>query len=244
MIKTNFIILIVLTINLYSDPIRIMPLGDSITQGLNGSLEEKYQVAYRNDLYQNLKNEGYDIDFVGSQTHGYDVIPPFDYNHEGYAWWTTHDIADFVYSFLISNPADVILLHIGSNDTSPNQDDSSSIEGVRNILNQIDLYESDYNHPIRIILATIINRRDYHQTVSDFNTNLRNLANDRIATGDQITLVDMEYDAGFNSNDYSDDVHPDESGYEKMSNVWVKALDNILAKDNYAWLISIYDIIL
>jgi len=221
-------IFIVFFLNAHANPIRIMPLGDSITQGINGSLEERYQSAYRSELYHTLQNEEYLIDFVGSQVQGYDLYPRFDYNHEGYAWWTSYNIANYVYGFLVNNQPDIVLLHIGSNDTSPNQADSSSIEGVRAILNQIDLYESHYNHPVRVILATIINRRAYHRTVQYFNLNLRNLANARIAAGDILTLVDMEYGAEFTYYDYSDSVHPNESGYAKMANVWFEALTQLL----------------
>ena len=214
--------------SLFANPVRIMPLGDSITQGFNGSLAQMYQSAYRSYLWHLLNNDDYDIDFVGSQSQGYALSPSFDYNHEGYAWWTTQNIADHVYEFLANNQPDIILLHIGSNDVSPNQNNSSSITGLNNILNQIDYYERDYNHPIRVVLTTIIQRTTYHQTLRDYNRNLISLANSRIANGDKITLIDMEYGAGLDYNDYSDSVHPDNSGYYKMANVWFDSLKNIL----------------
>jgi len=246
-IKSLIFSLLLSTI-LYAGPTRIMPLGDSITQGINGSLAEKYQSSYRSSLWNLLNNADYDINFVGSQSQGYALLPSFDYNHEGYAWWTSQNIASHVYGFLANNPPDIILLHIGSNDVSPNQSNSSSVSGLNNILNQIDYYERDYNHPIRVILTTIIQRTTYHQTLRDYNRNLINLANTRIANGDKITLIDMEYGAGFTNHDYSDSVHPDGSGYHKMANVWFNALKNILppptAKDDYAWLIPVYHVIL
>ena len=216
------------SLNVYANPIRIMPLGDSITQGYNISVEEIYQSGYRNYLWHSLNSTNNSVNFVGSQTQGSSLYPYFDYNHEGYAWWLTQDIANEVYGFLASNQPDIILLHIGSNDTSPNQNNSSSVVGINNILNQIDYYEKDYNHSIRVIVATIINRKTYHSTIHTFNTNLKNLVNSRITLGDKITLVDMEYNAGLNSSDYSDEVHPNNNGYEKMSRIWFDTLEDIL----------------
>lgn len=210
-------LLLLSTLTLYSQPTRIMPLGDSITHG--------YPHGYRSYLWDKLKNASYTVNFVGSNHDG----SGFDNDHEGYGGWMTDDIAGIVYGLLANNPPDIILLHIGSNDVSPTQGrDSSSVAGLEDILNHIDYYEDDYNHPIRVILATIINRREYHQTVRDYNRNLINLANSRIANGDKITLVDMEYGAGLNANDYGDATHPDNSGYYKMSNIWFDALDRLL----------------
>ena len=204
----------------YANPIRIMPLGDSITHAqYNG-----YQ-SYRSYLWSKLQNASYSVDFVGSNHDG----SGFDNDHEGYGGYMTDDIASIVYGLLGNNPPDIILLHIGSNDVSPTQGrDSSSVAGLEDILNEIDYYEDDYNHPIRVVLATIINRREYHQTVRDYNRNLINLAQSRIANGDKITLVDMEYGAGLNVNDYADATHPDNSGYYKMSNIWFNALNTLL----------------
>ena len=223
-IKKEFSIIILtifLSINSYASSIRIMPLGDSITHG--------YPSGYRNYLWYKLQNAQYNVDFIGSQNNGYLVTPYFDSDHEGYGGWKTYEIAEIVYRLLEDNQPDVILLHIGSNDASPSQMvDSSSVVGLEQILNQIDAYEYDYAHPIKIILAAIINRKFYHKTVTDYNRNLRAMANERILSGDDITLVDMENDAALKASDFKDLTHPNDSGYLKMSNVWFNALDDIL----------------
>ena len=209
------------TIHIYAQTVRIMPLGDSITHG--------YPSGYRNYLWYKLQDAKYDVDFVGSQNDGYLVTPHFDSDHEGYGGYKTYEIADIVYRLLEDNQPDIILLHIGSNDVSPTQGiDSSSVAGLEDILNQIDYYEKDYNHPIKIILASIINRQEYHQTVTDFNINLRSMANKRISNGDLITLVNMEDDAGLITSDFGDATHPNDSGYYKMANVWFPTLTDIL----------------
>jgi hypothetical protein len=64
-----------------SQSIRIMPLGDSITNG--------YPNGYRDDLWFKLINAHYDIDFVVSLSNG----SGFDANHEGYVGFKTYEIA-------------------------------------------------------------------------------------------------------------------------------------------------------
>ena len=223
-------IMIVFTIDLYSEPIRIMPLGDSITYGVDKP--ESELSSYRNDLWYQLEDAEYSVDFVGSGSAGESITPAFDTDNEGHPWWTSYEIADKVYNFLADNQADIVLLHIGTND----HDDSPA--GVEDILNEIDLYEANYHHPIEVILALIINRQTHDQTISDFNNNLINMANSRIANGDKITIVDMEYDAGFTTSDYADDVHPNNTGYEKMATVWYSVLKNILPKISHPRMMS------
>ena len=63
-----------------SDPVLIMPLGDSITRGED-------LVGYRRELYVDLKNAGYDVDFVGSLQDGSSTGYTFDYDHEGHGGW-------------------------------------------------------------------------------------------------------------------------------------------------------------
>ena len=72
--------------------------------------------------------------------------------------------------------------------------------------------------------------------------------NQRIADGDDIVIVDMENDAGirYNSLDFQDRIHPNNSGYKKKADVWFNAIENIIKKDsNFAYLIpTVYSILL
>ena len=99
-----------------SDPVLIMPLGDSITRGED-------LVGYRRELYVDLKSAGFNIDFVGSLQDGSSTGYTFDYDHEGHGGWSDGQIASNVFVFLTNNPADIVLLHIGTNgiDPDPNQ---------------------------------------------------------------------------------------------------------------------------
>ncbi len=195
--------------------IRIMPLGDSITAGVenDGQLEPELMVGYRQKLYINLRQFGYDIDFAGSQQYGQNATPLFDIDNEGHLGWRDDMIAQNIFGFLSDNPADIILLHIGTNTLDPSPDD------VENILDEIDRYDKN----ITVILARIINRNPLTSDVSLFNSNITKMAIDRVIRGDKIIIVDMENALEY-PDDLSDSLHPTREGYEKMSDLWLKSL--------------------
>ena len=146
--------------------IKIMPLGDSITQGCNSIIgcyeeDEPYMVGYRQKLYRDLIDGGYDVAFVGNLSAGVLAQPPiFDIYHEGHPGWCAdgcsypyYDIKDNVNNFLSNNPTDIVLLHIGTNDISNNHGIPTEVGGI---LDEIYTYNPD----ITIVLARIILRTD------------------------------------------------------------------------------------
>jgi lysophospholipase L1-like esterase len=219
---------------------KIMPLGDSITWDWHFSdgRSDAYRSGYRNYLWYKLKDAGYDVNFVGSQHNGGAVRPAYDGHNEGYTGWTSHRIADKIYSLLEKNTPDIILLHIGTND--PYYSISDNANGVTRILNEIDRFEKNKGIKIHVVLAQIINMYKYRSWVDSFNKNLTAIAKNRIRSGDNITLVNMQSAVGWN---LVDGLHPNNTGYNQMANVWFKALKDIM-KDDYAYLIPIYGLLL
>lgn len=216
---------------------KIMPLGDSITMGTNttGVPLQEDRVGYRKPLFDSLTNAGYGFDFTGSQQDGWNLLS--DYEHEGRGGWSDEQIAwgatgtspgpppdpnDGVYAWLTQNPADVVLLHIGTN--------GFHIEPlhVKEILDEIDRWEGD-NHPVTVILARIINRDQPSADVTTFNDNVVAMAQARIsnptdpAYPDDIIIVDQENALTY-PDDMHDSLHPHSTGYSKMANVWLYPL--------------------
>ncbi len=199
-------------------PTRIMPLGDSITVG-TGSYN---LVGYRKPLWNRLNDAGFSVDFVGTEG-GVDTT--FDSEHEGFSGVRSSYIADNIYNWLVARPADTVLLHIGTNDSS------EIITDVARILDEIDRYETDYVVVVSVIIAQIINRAEFYPTAVKFNENLYNLVSSRLALGDNLKLVDMEHVLDY-STDMYDNFHPNDSGYQKMADVWLAALDQQLTVCN------------
>ena len=70
-------------------PVRIMPLGDSITEGTSGDATWRYW------LQKSVEAEGCVVDYVGSRRgvlHGKPRFSDFDPDHEGHWGWTTAQV--------------------------------------------------------------------------------------------------------------------------------------------------------
>jgi hypothetical protein len=82
-----------------------------------------------------------------------------------------------------------------------------------------------------VVLARIINRND---ELSGITTTLNGLiqtrADARIAAGDRIVVVNMESALNY-PGDLADHVHPNNTGYGKMADVWFAALKTLLVAD-------------
>ncbi len=227
-----FLSLSLTTADTLSAKITIMPLGDSITLGVGPVVPFAELNGYRRDLRDLLKSSGYDIDFVGSLSNG---DPDFtDKEHEGHPGWHDDHIAANVYTFLTNHPAQIVLLHIGTNDISADPNYTNPAD-VAAILNEIDRWEADTGKTAIVVLAEIINRSGHvcpnPSTTTTFNQNVRQMALNRIADpvhADRIVMVDLECSAGLNYlSDMADTLHPNAPGYAKMATKWFA--DGLLA---------------
>jgi len=224
--------------------VKIMPLGDSITWDwyYTDSRSDAYRHGYRDDLWYKLQDADYSVDFVGSRHNGGAVSPSYDGHNQAYTGWTSHQIADNMYGYLGANTPDIILLHIGTNDSAFGST-SHGVAGVERILNEIDRFENNKDVKIKVILAQIINLQKNPSWITSFNNKLVTMAQQRIANKDDIVLVNMHSAVGGN---LIDRIHPNTTGYAKMATVWFNALKPALddLNNNYAWLIPIQHIIL
>jgi hypothetical protein len=208
--------------------IKIMPLGNSITQGIYSATGSaifplnELVTGYRQPLYISLTN-GYEVDFVGGEQSGQDVSPTFDTDHEGHRGETASQMNGLVTDRLSANPPEVVLLHIGTNGL--NADRWTEVEGI---LDKIDAQST----AIPVILARIIRQHPHNPVTTDFNDNVQTMAQTRIANGDKIIIVDQETALTYPDDMYDDGnstlYHPNQTGYNKMADVWLGALDDIL----------------
>jgi lysophospholipase L1-like esterase len=92
--------------------VRIMPLGDSITEGT------QVPGGYRIGLWQRLSTAGYRVDFVGTQFNGPAALG--DHDHEGHPGWRIDQIDATIAGWLRASTPRTVLLHIGTNDVLQN----------------------------------------------------------------------------------------------------------------------------
>ena len=230
----RFALAVLLLITIYPlsafSSLQIMPLGNSITYGSFGNYG-----GYRGYLYDLLISGHYDFLFVGSRSdNSPGTIDPY---HEGHPGWRAEMIRDNIHQWLINNPAELVLLHIGTNDIAQMDDGLSEsnwksqvqiqVNEVGQILDRID----DFSENTVVILAQIISttEADHKIYTSYFNQRLKLMAQAR--TYDNIIIVDMENGAGLvystsASGDIADYLHPNDRGYEKMADLWFSAINS------------------
>jgi lysophospholipase L1-like esterase len=193
-------------------PIKIMPLGDSITDG--------YFVpgGYRIDLEPAIEDRGYAIDFVGSQSNGPDTL--LDKQHEGHSGWTIEEIHDRVVDWLPEFQPDIILLLIGTNNIGQWYQVETSRYQLDRLIDTI--FKTAPN--VKLFVASIppIGEPKLNQRVIQYNQAIEQLVKEKQQAGKPITFVDLY--STLSLEDLPDGVHPNREGFRKIAGAWEAAL--------------------
>ena len=194
--------------------VKIMPLGDSITDGVG--MESRG--GYRIEFWRLATLEGLSTDFVGSLMNGPASLP--DKDHEGHSGWEISLLWENVGNWLTTFKPEVVLLMIGTNDVFRQTDLARAPERYAMLLDRIATVAPE----TFVVAALITPSRDplVDQRVVAFNNAIRPLILQRQSAGLPISLVDMH--PALTNADLADDVHPNESGYNKMAAVWFDEL--------------------
>src|SRR5688572_13696765 len=188
--------------------VRVMPLGDSITDGLT------VPGGYRIGLWQRFVAGSYTVDFVGSGFNGPASLG--DHDHEGHSGWRIDQIDANIVNWLRNTTPRTILLHIGTNDMVQNP--TGAPARLATLLDRIIAQAPNSE----LFVATIIPLSGRDAMVRAFNAGLISAVQARANAGRRIHLVDM-FNA-LTTADLADGVHPNAGGYNKMAAVWYNAL--------------------
>lgn len=191
--------------------VRVMPLGDSITDGFN------VPGGYRIELWQRFTSGGYRIDFVGSQFNGPASLG--DHDHQGHSGWTIAQIDANVVNWLRATNPRTVLLHIGTNDMYG--DTSGAPSRLATLVDRITNTAPNAD----VFVATIIPKSGADNQVRGYNNAIPQIVQSRAAAGKRVHLVDM-YRA-LTLSDLADGVHPNATGYRKMADAWFAALRTV-----------------
>ncbi|MFI6271522.1 cellulose binding domain-containing protein [Micromonospora zamorensis] len=191
--------------------VRVMPLGDSITDGFN------VPGGYRIELWQRFTTDGYRVDFVGSQFNGPASLG--DHDHQGHSGWTIAQIDANVVTWLRATNPRTVLLHIGTNDM---YGDTSGAPGRLAAL--VDKITNNAPNA-DVFVATIVPKSGADNQVRAYNAAIPGIVQTRAAAGKRVHLVDM-YRA-LTLSDLADGVHPNATGYRKMAAAWYDALRTV-----------------
>jgi lysophospholipase L1-like esterase len=205
-------------------PVRIMPLGDSITQG------DSDHNTYRRPLWKSLEVEGFRVDFVGSLRAHHRGAPPlddFDRDHEGHWGWRADEVLDRIRGWIAESEPDVILIHLGSNDLFQNESIESTLSELSEIIDAV----RETRPEATFLLAQIIptTTRAANARIFDLNARIPELAASKSKPSSRVIVVDQH--SGFDAARQTyDGVHPNPDGEIHLSERWLEALEEILPR--------------
>jgi len=203
------------------DAVRIMPLGDSITQGAH-----KHE-SYRRDLWKRLDEAGHRVNFVGSlskQKFGGDA-DDYDPDHEGHWGWAADHVLAKLPLWAAEAKPDIVLIHIGTNDLTAGQDLEETVDEIEAIIAVL----RKQNPAVVILLAQIIpgGHPKLFNDVRQFNGRLVERAAALQSTASPIVMVDQYSGSAWRMDTY-DGLHPSVRGARKMAGRWFQALLPVL----------------
>lgn len=196
-----------------NNTIRIMPLGDSITDG--------FAVAggYRIKLWKNITSNGYKVDFVGSSSNGPEELG--DKNHEGHSGWHIDQIDSNINAWMDVSKPEIVLLHIGTNDILHNYDMTKAPSLLGSLIDKI-CTKLPAGGKLYVAKITPLNTKELNQKVQNYNTQISEVVRNKVNLGKPVYVVDM-YTA-LTAGDLADGIHPNRAGYDKMADVWYYAI--------------------
>lgn len=201
-------------INSSTQPLKIMPLGDSNTEGY-GSWDLG---AYRDDLWQSFEKNNFNIDFVGPHATGPEG---FDRDNAGFSGWKIGEIDSAVDGWLNDAQPDMVLLMIGTNDILRDDNIGTAPSRLNNLIDNI----TNQLPNTQLLVSSIppISRtEEQKQQVIEFNSHIPGIVDSKATQGKNVTFVDV-FD-GLTSNDLEDGVHPTVEGYKKVADTWYDAI--------------------
>jgi len=192
---------------------RIMPVGDSITEG--GATF----TTYRPLLAEKLLAAGFGFTFVG--TRG---APPL--LHEGYGGKTIEFLANTVPAHFAQTPADIILLHAGHNHFHEEQPVAGMVAATERLIVAL----RAINPRVIVLVAQVIpsGKLPKYAYIPELNRALAQAVGRLHPREQPVILVDQATDFDWKTDTIADRVHPNVAGAAKLAEGWSKALQPLL----------------
>ncbi|MFD3538188.1 FG-GAP-like repeat-containing protein [Streptomyces sp. NPDC058662] len=199
-------------------PLRIMPLGDSITFGEGSSTG----AGYRGPLWDLMAQQSrYAPDFVGSGRFGSIADP----DHEGHSGYTVAGVRAGIDRWQAGAGPDIVLLHLGINDLK--NDHTDPVVAAQQLLGLVDRVRVNQPQVTVIVQGLLTDTPGLEQQTAAFNAVVRAEEEPRQASGQRFRYVEaprMDVAA-----DLPDRLHPSDSGYRKMAAAFRPAIDAAVA---------------
>ncbi|HZO26786.1 MAG TPA: SGNH/GDSL hydrolase family protein [Chloroflexota bacterium] len=187
-------------------PIRIMPLGDSLTDGFT------VDGGYRIDLWTMLTFADQSFDFVGSRHNGVPALG--DKHHEGHSGWRIDQIAEAATPWLQAYRPQIVLLMIGTNDMLQNYEVNAAPSRLSALIDQIRTAVPD----AAIVVSSLprVSNLEALGRIQAYNSQIPGIV---ASKGSKVSYVDA-YTAIEAAHLAVDGVHLTHNGYGKLATVW------------------------
>lgn len=196
-----------------STPVRVMPLGDSITDGYTTP------GGYRAQLWNDIRNSGLTIDFVGSQFNGPGGLG--DHDHEGHPGWTIGDIDAQITGWMSGYNPQIVLLQIGTNDINRGIDPAHAPARLSALVDHI-CARLPAGGKVYVAQITPESDPNLNQQVIAYNNQIPGMVQSKQSVGQPVYLVDMYHT--ITTGDIQDGVHPTAAGYNRMGDAWFNTI--------------------
>lgn len=198
---------------------RIMPLGDSITNG-DGS-PGGWRVRY----WKLAAGASPGIDFRGSLTNGPAALP--DKDHEGHSGKRIEQLRELLVAgaWVKTHQPDLVLLMAGANDLIQNFQIDAAHERLRELI--LEIHNQKPSAWIVVSTTTVINEVGAESRATAYNAKLPAMVGQLAGEGVPVELVDMHAALTVGDID-SGGVHPTPTGYDKLGQAWFDATRELL----------------
>ncbi|UZN03804.1 FG-GAP-like repeat-containing protein [Cellulomonas sp. S1-8] len=205
--------------------VRLMPVGDSITEGHGSSNESGYRGKLHDDLGKFTLGEllgwhesdriyepGFKRDLVGERRHGRDVP---DADHQGWPGYTIAQIHNETSDAVASMRPNVVTLLAGTNDMVHDVDVANAPGRLSALIDQILVGSPG----VAIVVGTLTPSADpgIQNRITAYNQAISTMLDNRIEGGDHLVRVDL---GAVTLADLADGLHPNDQGYRKMADAF------------------------
>ena len=196
---------------------RILPVGDSITEG------GQTFSSYRYPLWEKLFAAGYLVDFVGSRASESRIGP---LRHEGHGGKNAEFLAAAVNDYFRTNTADILLIHAGHNHTNT----EAPVPGILAATEKMIRTARAANPQVIVLVAQVIpsGKLPKYSYLPVLNGELEKLAARLTSPASPVLAVNMADHFDWRTDTIADQVHPNARGAGKIAQHWFEALTKVL----------------
>jgi lysophospholipase L1-like esterase len=200
-----------------AEPLRVMALGDSITQGAVG------RPGYLPGLLQRMQERGCRVETVGSMHGEYGAAPAgAGLVHEGHWGWRADQVLQYIDRWAKDARPDLVLVHLGTNDLGGGEPVDETLEEIAGIVGALRRASPHATILLGQIIPTDYDSINAH--IVEFNRGIAALALQLDRPDSPVRAVDHYRDYDPDRHNY-DGIHPNPVGATLMATRWIETLE-------------------